>query len=89
MRQGYRSERVSWGKPHVSAVTIVAAIALVAMLAGLTVAWWHGRQHLFSTLFVAAALTLAAAMTIERLPPAIPSGGSTPAALDSADSGAP
>ena len=72
-----------------SAVYIVAAIALVAMLAGLTVAWWHGRQHLFSTLFVAAALTLAAVITVARLPSTDLSGGSTPAAFESADAGAP
>lgn len=46
-----------------SVVTVIAVIALVALSAALIVAWWHGRQHLFSVLFVAGIATLAIALS--------------------------
>ncbi len=45
-----------------SAVTIIAGIAFIAMFGGVVVAWWRGQKHLFSFLLVASVATLAIAL---------------------------
>jgi predicted branched-subunit amino acid permease len=53
----------------VSVADIIAGVLLTAMFVALVVAWWHGRHHIFSFLFLACTITLAIAMINGRQPP--------------------